>query len=1016
MKVGSMLLLRVAGCAGGRGATKSKKGFGRWLMLLGLLCLLGSADARAQQVSGTVRDAQTGDPLPGVNVVVKGTTLGTATDLEGRYSLTVPSLQDTLVFSFVGYVTREEPIAGRSVVDVSLTPTVIRGEEIVVIGYGTQRREDITSAVAKVTSEDFRLGQVKSALELVKGKIAGVNIGTPSGNPNAGVEINIRGVTTLSGDRAPLIVIDGVPGGSLSSIAPEDIESIDVLKDASAAAIYGTRGTNGVILITTKKERGTGTRVDYHGYASYQTILRKIEVFSAEEYRQINAGEHPIGQAGVRVADFGYNTDWFDLVTRNPWNMTHYLSVANSGRAGNVVASFTYRGQNGLFYKSDREEVIGRVAYDQFFWDDRVNVEATVTQSIISYRELGSAGDAGNVYRQAIWRNPTDRPKDDNGNWIERPVFQYYNPVAMLEETINHNKANVLLATGRVRIEPMEGMFLGTMLATQRTQFINGYYETHRHFSTTFNGVNGYASRFTSWDVSRNWELTAEYEKDFKDHRFKILGGYNYQDFEYESFNANNRIFPSDAFTYNNLSVGEGLGQGRAGMDSYKSMNKLIAFFGRINYAFKDRYLFNASVRREGSSKFGKNHKWGWFPAISAGWRLGQEPFIRNALNFVDDLKLRIGFGVTGSEPTDPYLSLTRLTYGARMLNNGVWVQGVVPASNPNPDLRWERKEEWNVGLDFSFMQGRISGSLDFYKRTTKDLLWEYSVPVPPYLYNRILANVGTIENRGYELSLNLMPINRPGLTWNLSFNASHNSNKLVSLTNDQFQLATDYINLGYTGDPIQTYTHRIRIGGAVGEFYAWKVLGVDENGKWIIENVNGDVDEQGNPIIDENDRQVVGNGIPKLFAALSSELTVGNFDVSVLLRGAFGHKVLNFLRMHYEYIDILANYNIPKTVMDQLKDFGQFVRDTPQYVDYFLEDGDYVKIDNITIGYNWRPPVPHVSNMRIYVAGNNLHVFTKYKGIDPEVPFTGLTPGYDHRDIYPTVRTYTIGVQISFN
>ncbi|MBO9572347.1 MAG: TonB-dependent receptor, partial [Chitinophagaceae bacterium] len=490
-------------------------------------------------------------------------------------------------------------------------------------------------------------------------------------------------------------------------------------------------------------------------------------------------------------------------------------------------------------------------------------------------------------------------------------------------------------------------------------------------------------------------------------------GGYSYQYEVTEGFSAVNSNFPTDLYTYNRLQSGDALTQqnGPVSMNSDKSDSKLIGFFGRVNYSWRDKYLLMGSLRHEGSSKFGKNYQWGNFPAVSIGWRLNRESFFQN-VKFINDLKLRAGYGITGTAPSSSYLSLVSLTYGTRFLYNGNWIQQIAPTRNPNPDLRWEKKQELNVGLDFGLLNDRLSGSIDVYQRTTKDMLFNYSVPTPPYLFNSILANVGSMRNRGIEVLVNVIPIRNKNMEWNSSITYSNNQNKLLTLSNTLFQTTIDYIVSGGTGEPIQESTHRNYIGQAIGTFYGYKSIDIAPDSTWIIEGADG----KPKPMKSSNpsDKKILGNGIPKHIMGWNNTFRYKQVDLNVNIRGAFGFQILNFQKMYYSNPKI-HQYNMLKSAFDPV--YGK----TPIYADlalvsYYVEQGDYVKIDNISLGYTLNlHKNKMIKDVRVYVAGLNLVTITKYSGVDPEVNRTGLNPGNDERDKYPTTRTFTVGANLSF-
>ncbi|MFN3665712.1 MAG: SusC/RagA family TonB-linked outer membrane protein [Sediminibacterium sp.] len=975
-------------------------------LLLSLL-FTNAATARLggppKTVTGVVTDASSGAPLQGATVSVKNTATVTSSDADGKFSITVPSDDAVVDISFVGYVTLSLPVKGTNSLSVKLNKDINSLDEVVVVGYGTQKKGDLTSAVASVKQESFVKGFVRDAAQLIQGKVAGLSVSTSSGSPTAGTQIQLRGITTLNASTAPLVLIDGVPG-NLNSVSPEDIESIDVLKDGSAAAIYGTRGTNGVILITTRKIQGGGKSVvEYNTYASIQTIARRPRFLNAEEFRQFSKDGYPF-------IDYGLNTDWFKEISRpTPFSQTHNLTFQGGNRQTSYTANINYRNWEGMFLKSVNRQLTLRADVNHTMLDGKVKVNLNV----ISRQRNDDGGFNSYVYRQSVIRNPTDSVYDYQGNWKERNIYFYDNPLGYIMETLARNESQETRLSASVTANIARGLNAKLLVANVKSESLSGFSETKKHVSTTKNGRNGNASRSTSASEDNLLEFTLDYTKSFGKHRLVALAGYSYQDAQDEDFSVSNWDFPTDEYSYNRLQAGNALGRGEASMSSFQSSSKLIGFFGRINYNFSDRYLLSASVRREGSSKFGANHKWGTFPAISAAWRVKNESFLRD-VKFIHDLKVRAGFGVTGIAPGSSYLSQTSLNYGTRFLDNGVWIQSLSPVRNPNPDLRWEKKEEVNFGIDLSILKGRLSTTIDIYKRTTRDMLYNYSVPVPPYLFNSILANVGVMENKGVEVLINYNAIQKKDFSWETSVNFSTNSNKLVSLSNNQFRTTANFFTAGGTGEPVQDYTHRVDIGGPIGNFHGYRSVDIDANGLWIIEGADGKPKPYSQAR--QEDKKILGNGLPKYYAGWNNTVRYKNWDLSVLMRGAFGFQILNFQRMFYENSQpqILGNYNVLLSAFDKV--YGKTrLTNSQAYVSYYVENGDYWKVDNITLGYNVNlKSNKYVKSLRIYASGLNMFTITGYKGIDPEVNRSGLAPGNDERDKYPTTRTFTLGALVT--
>jgi len=971
-----------------------------------------ASETAAVIIKGSVKDGK-GEPLAGVSVKVKGETSGTVTDAAGEFSINVPDANAVLVFSYIGFSSQEIPLQGRTQINVVMESDIQSLNEVIVIGYGTQRRADVTSSVASVKAEDFVKGPVQDAGQLLQGKVAGLTVGAPSGDPTAGTQILLRGNTTLFGANSnPLVLIDGIPG-SLNTVAPEDIESIDVLKDGSAAAIYGVRGSNGVIIITTKRAKGTFTNsVDYSGYASTQTIAKKLDMLTAQDYRDQIA-------AGIRGAewDAGSNTNWLDEATRQPLTHVHNLTIRGGNAETNYLASANYRDLEGIFKKSDNTTFTGRIDVNHSMLDGKLRFNLGLLNQTNNYtRNYNGGSFNGWIYRQTVIRNPTEPVYNENGDFYENVGnFDYENPMALLYESDGQTKNVNSRMNGTITYKPITDLKLSALFSYSRFNGNTGYAETKKHISTIKSSLNGFASVSSNVSIDRLAELTAEYSKTFGDHNFLVLGGYGYQENESENMYSQNQDFPTDIFGYHNIGLGEGIKDSKASISSGKSESNLISFFGRINYSYKDKYLLLASLRHEGASQlYGANSPWGNFWSLSGGWRITNEAFMKNQQLF-DDIKLRAGYGITGNPPLDGFLSQPLLGYGNYVYSNGKWIRTLGPATNANPFIRWEEKHETNIGLDFSMLDGRVSGNIDVYNRQIKDLLYRYQVPSPPNLYSETQANVGKMENKGLEIMLNLVPVKSKDFIWNTSLNFSTNSNKLVSLSNDLYQTTTNYFTTGFAGIPIQTFTNIVFIGKGIGDFYGYKVIDIDDNGKWIYEGRDGQPVKYDDLAHSFEDKKVIGNGLPKYYAGWNNSFSYKNFDLSITMRGAFDYQIINSQRMYMEN-PAIQNYNIMKSAYDPV--FGKTMLNVPalEFNSYYVENGDFWKVDNITLGYNLNKiNNNYIKRARIYLSSLNTFIITKYKGLDPEVNRLGLSPGLDDRDKYPTTRTFTLGVNLSF-
>lgn len=976
-----------------------------------LLTLLSfSLTALAQQkVTGKVKDSS-GEPVIGASVVVKGNnTMGTITDFDGNFMLDVPT-KSVLVISYIGYVTQEVPTAGKKSLEIILKEDTKTLDEVVVIGYGTQRKGDVTSSVASVKADNFVKGAVKDVGQLIQGKVAGLAITNPNGDPTGSTQIRLRGTNTIGGaNTAPLVLIDGIPG-ELGTVAPEDVESVDVLKDGSAAAIYGTRGTNGVILITTKQAKGVDiNQVEYNGYVSTSLIAKKLDMLNADEFRTLYPDQ-----------DHGADTDWIDEISRTPISHVHNLSLMGGNSKTNYIANLNYASRQGIMKKSDFESFQGRIEVTHRMFDDKLKLKFGLFGKKNQMESTTSGGSfRGWVYGQATRRNPTDPVRNEDGTWNENvSKFEYENPLALLYEAEGNVKKTQLRYNGNIVYNPIKDLTLSAVFSYIRDNMNRGYGETLSHISALRDGLAGWSSVGAYTKMEKLMELTAQYNKEIGAHKFSVLGGYSYNETDFEELWIDNYGFQDDYFGgWHNIGIGSALKDGKANIGSKKTPTNLIGFFGRATYSFKNRYLLMGALRYEGASQlWGTDNAWGLFPSVSVGWRITEEAFMKNQKIF-DDLKLRVGYGVTGSQPKDPFLGVAMLKYGSYAFVNGNWIQTIVPASNPNPNLKWEEKKETNIGLDFVSWGGRLSGSIDYYNRDVDGLIYEYGVPTPPNLYNKTMANGGTMRNRGVEVLVTVVPVQNKDFEWSTTGTFSLNSNKLISLSGSIFKSDYDYFNTGtveYSGQVADS--HRVQVGESIGNFYGFKVVDVDSEGRWIYEDRNGELVNYKDFTHAPEDKHVIGNGLPKWYAGWNNTLRYKNFDLNVTMRGAFGFQIINGGRMNYENVKNSRFENRLKSVNDLV--FGKHTLSPevePEFNSYYVEDGDYWKIDNITLGYSFGQVGKYIKSLRIYGSVLNALTITGYKGIDPEVSTDGLTPGYDTRDRYPSVRSFTFGVNVKF-
>lgn len=969
------------------------------------LAVVPDAVQQANIVTGKIVDKD-GNPIIGANVLVRGTSNGTISDMDGRFSLDVPQ-NAVLQVSYIGYLTQEVQVKDQNKLNILLKEDTQSLEEVVVVGYGTQKKGEVASAISSIKSEKFIKTSSADPAQMIKGQVPGLTITTPDANPTSTSEISLRGITTLKASTSPLVLIDGIPG-DLNSVSPDDIQQIDVLKDGSAAAIYGTRGTNGVILITTKNALGEmPTEVDVNAYISTQQIVKRLPFMNAEEMRQ------RVEEGVPGAQDDGANTDWLDEVTRTPFTQIYNISLRGGTKSTNYVASFEYRGLNGLMQRTNNQMYYPRVEITHRMFNNKLKLNASLSGYKQSYFS-GSDGGSYNseVYRNALIYNPTTPVYQPDGSYSESTKNEYYNPVALLNEVEGENQATNLKMFANVTYTPIEGLDIKYLISSNTYNQVRGYYETQNHKSTWRDGKNGFASRGTTRRTQDLSELTVQWRKTLlKDHSFTLLAGYSWQKDHYQNYWMQNYNFPSDDYTYNNMGAGQALYDGKGAESSWADESKLIGYFGRLNYSYKGKYMFAASIRHEGSTKFGADHKWGNFPSVSAAWNIKGEDFLSN-VDLLTVLKLRAGYGITGTVPSDPYMSLSTLNFDTYVFYNNQWIKTVRPSSNANPDLRWERKKEMNVGFDFGFLEDRISGNIDYYNRKTEDLLWDYTVPSPPYLYSSMVANAGSMRNQGIEVGVTVVPVQTKDFEWTTSMNYSTNKNELLSLSNDKF-VSSGYSDQGYTGEPLQASTHRIQEGQPIGNFWGYKAIDIDENGHWIIEGADGNP----KPISEQQptDKKVIGNGLPKHYLNWNNSINWKGFDFNVTMRGAFGFDILNMPRLQYGAPVMLARGNVLTEAFEPK--FGKVplaVDQELQYISYYIEKGNYWKIDNVTLGYTFNFNT-WIKRLRIYGQISNLATITGYSGIDPEVSLSGLAPGIDNKNRYPSTRTYTLGVSVKF-
>ena len=962
------------------------------------------------QITGAVLEASTDFPVIGASVVEVGTTNGVITDFDGNFVLNVAE-GTQIQISYMGFAA--QTLAAKDGMIVKLEEDTHVLQEVVAIGYGSQTKKEITGSVSSVKAEDFNKGAFNSPEGLLQGKVAGLTMSKDGGGDptNRGFSVQIRGAGSLTGSTTPLYIIDGVPGASMNNINPNDIESMDVLKDGSAAAIYGTRANAGVIIITTKKGKEGKTQVEYNATVSTANTAGRINLYSPEEF---------VAAGGV---NYGAKTDWYNEITRVPVSTEHNLALSGGMKNVDYRASINYKLNQGLAIKSQFQEIIARANVNQSALNNMLEFNYNV-----SYSHMNSSWVPHGAYQQAmkynptmpVYSNPTDPDYVKYGGYYQNfDKSGFSNPVAMIMQKTDDGVEQTFLGSIRATIKPVTGLRISAFGSYQFWNQSTGNYQPSN--SVAGNGTKGVASKGNNFNTTRMFEATAQYTNEINNHAFTILAGYAYQDFVSESFGASNTMFPTDDFLYNNLGLGEGLNnltnggsKDGIGISSWKEEWKLASAFGRINYNYDQRYYINASIRAEGSSKFGANNRWGYFPSVSASWLITNESFMRGQ-DVVKELKLRAGYGVTGNMPGDCYPWIGRMSKNEDYAYFGTdkvatWSLATVP----NPDLKWETKHEVNVGVDFAFLQGRLSGVLDYYNRTTRDLLYWYPVDASKYEAGSMLLNLGSLRNQGIELTLNGVAIERKNFVWNLGLTMAHNKNKVLSLGNDEFKFPDADKLRGGIGDGSVGWTSEtfqiLEVGQSVGNFYGYKYAGKDKDGNFYGYSKDGKIRKFSQ--LTNEDKVILGNALPIITWGLSSSMSFYNVDFSFNLRGAIGGKLLNTKRLAYGNQSSLASGN-----MIISPDNGT----TPpkKMTDYYLESGTFAKLGDVTLGYTFKlndDVKKYLTNARIYFTAQNLATISNYSGVDPEtVNMSGLEPGIEGVEYYPIPRTFMLGVNLAF-
>lgn len=961
------------------------------------LCAIVSAHAQSRTITGKVTGSD-GEILAGATLVTSSGDYA-LTEIDGTFTINAKD-GVAIVVSYLGYDDHTFTAAGQRNLAIILplsANTVL--DEAVAIGYGKTTKKEVTGSVVSLKADDFDKGSFTSPAGMLQGKVAGLTVTNPDGgDPNASFEILLRGTNTLVAGQGPLIIIDGVAGADMRTINFQEVESIDVLKDGSAAAIYGTRGTNGVIIITTKRAKSGTTSVEYDGQVSVQTVAARATPLNASQYSDVINEFLPSASKSL----YGADTDWFDAITRTPISHKHSLAVSGGSDTFSHRTVLNVEQNQGLQKRNDAEKYLLKTNIHQEAVKGWLTFDYNIAYTKRKYTPANYS-----AFRQAFLRNPTepiyDESNIDAGKYFTIDAMDYYNPVAMLNEKENNTDVDNFSGSirGTLNILPVKGLKWDNFISYNNERYESREYLTKYYPSAL--GQKGVAYISNSYSSDVQYESTLQYSNNFGKHSVQGILGYTFQETNSREASLENYGFDFDEFKTDNIGAGSALQEGLASMDSFRSMSRYIAFFGRIMYNYDEKYLASVSLRRDGSSKFGSANKWGWFPAVSLGWRLNKERWLED-VEKLNELKLRAGFGVTGNQDFSSYKSLLLMDPFSYYYYDGKWVTSYAPASNPNPNLAWERKNEFNVGLDFAFFNNRFGGTLDYYYRLTTNLLYNYTVPVPPYDYNKIFTNVGSISNQGIELTLYGVPVQKENFEWNTTLTLANNTNKLIKFTNKEF--TSGEYKVGYMSTPIGAYSQKLIEGHSLGTFYAPIWTGVNKKGEDILEGANPYTGK-----VKEEDWQNVGSAYPLVTFGWSNSFRIWNFGISATFRGQAGGKIFNTYRALYENVSNLGQSNILASWLDDTSFKGKEIKYSTKYI----EDASFLKLDNISISYDFSFKNDIIRKMRLYMTAQNVFCLTGYSGVDPEVSLSGIAPGIEGTSYYPRTRTFTFGATFTF-
>ena len=978
------------------------------VLLSSALLLVSTLTFAQSKVSGTVKDAN-GDPLIGVSVMEVGTNNGAVTDINGNYTLNVkPGAK--LKLSYIGFTSKTIKASGNSQIVLDEDNTALN--EVVVVGYGTMRRKDVTSSITTVKAEDLNQGVFTDPGQMLQGKVPGLVVSSTA-DPNGSPTITLRGASTLrTGAMSPYYVVDGIPGVDISIVSPEDIESIDVLRDATATAIYGSKAANGVIIITTKKGAEEKTNVSYNGYVAFDNILKKYDVCTADDLRQYAKDNN------ITLKDGGANTDWQDEVLRTGISHNHNVNISGGNGSTNYMISADLRKREGVIKMTGFDRFNVRSLVSTKTLKDHLTVSLGANMMYGKHFGVPSGNEGASVLDAMNYYSPTNAIKNADGTWTVGSGSKNYNPLALMEENKSETVWKRNQFVGKTALELWKGFVWSVNYSWSNYQSTYSAYNTRNSQLEGIDNKNGQATRNTYFGREQTFETYLNYDFKVGKSKWGLMGGYSWEEKKNnDGFGLSVEGYYNDDLGWYNMSYAQTiLGVQNSVQSGYLEKVRNISFYGRVNYSFDSRYMLQATIRRDGSSVFGKNNRWGTFPSVSAAWNITEEKFMQNQHIF-DNLKLRAGYGISGNAMGfDVYSSYN--TYGASgtFVYDGKTYRTYGATKNANPDLKWESTGMLNIGLDFAFLKGRLNGTVEVYHKKTKDLIWSYPVSTTQYIYGMMDANVGEMTNKGIEFTLNAVPVRTKNFMWSTTLNLSHNKNTVDKMQNETFHTTNltqgDPMVAGVSADG---WTQRIMEGEPIGTFYTYQYAGtvngrseyyvLDENGNRTGETTN-------NPSL--KDRSITGCAQPKLNAGWNNTLTYKNWSLNAFITGVFGNDVYNSARAHYTAAQMFSDgKNVLKEFLSN--PVGDASGSLPS--DRYIEKGSYVRLQTLSLSYTFRNCFNDwIQDLTLYGTANNLFTITGYKGLDPEVNMGGIDPGIDYRwSRYPHTRTFMVGVKINF-